>query len=26
VLDFGQWQAAPYLQDKGSTLDLQAGG
>ncbi|WP_406119809.1 right-handed parallel beta-helix repeat-containing protein [Streptomyces sp. NBC_00989] len=26
VLDFGQWQAAPYQQDKGSTLDLQAGG
>ncbi len=26
VLDFGQWQTAPYQQDRGSTLDLQAGG
>jgi hypothetical protein len=26
VLDFGQWQATPYQQDKGSTLDLQTGG
>ncbi|MEU5531676.1 right-handed parallel beta-helix repeat-containing protein [Streptomyces sp. NPDC020362] len=26
VLDFGQWQGAPYQQDAGSTLDPQAGG
>ncbi|UNO43428.1 right-handed parallel beta-helix repeat-containing protein [Streptomyces sp. MST-110588] len=25
VLDFGQWQAAPYRQDAGSTLDPWAG-
>ncbi|MEU0990131.1 right-handed parallel beta-helix repeat-containing protein [Streptomyces sp. NPDC005953] len=25
VLDFGQWQNAPYQQDAGSTLDLRAG-
>ncbi|MFS8197667.1 right-handed parallel beta-helix repeat-containing protein [Streptomyces sp. CWNU-52B] len=26
VLDFGQWQAAPYQQDTGSTLDPGTGG
>ncbi|MFI1825683.1 right-handed parallel beta-helix repeat-containing protein [Streptomyces sp. NPDC020412] len=26
VLDFGQWQSAPYDQDAGSTLDPRAGG
>lgn len=26
VLDFGQWQSAPYRQDAGSTLSPQAGG
>ncbi|MEU1014239.1 right-handed parallel beta-helix repeat-containing protein [Streptomyces sp. NPDC005898] len=26
VLDFGQWQAAPYRQDAGSTLDQRTGG
>ncbi|WP_282795003.1 right-handed parallel beta-helix repeat-containing protein [Streptomyces sp. CC224B] len=26
VLDFGQWQSAPYEQDAGSTLDVRAGG
>ncbi|KAA0939407.1 right-handed parallel beta-helix repeat-containing protein [Streptomyces apricus] len=26
VLDFGQWQGAPYQQDAGSTLDPRAGG
>ncbi len=26
VLDFMQWQSAPYRQDTGSTLDLGTGG